>query len=45
MCVYIIHMYMNYVQSTDIWVMLVGNYSVNKKSANTARHKVQAIHV
>lgn len=37
---YIIHMYMNYVQSTDIWVMLAGNYSVNKFT-NTVRHKVQ----
>lgn len=34
---------MNYVQSTDIWVMLVGNY-INKFT-NTVRHKVQAIPV
>lgn len=34
---------MNYVQSTDIRVMLVGNY-INKFT-NTVRHKVQAIPV
>lgn len=41
--IYIIHIYMNYVQSTDIRVMLVGNY-INKFT-NTVRHKVQAIPV
>ena len=28
--IYIIHMYMNYAQPTDIRVMLVGRYSINK---------------
>lgn len=39
-CMYIciIHMYMNYVQSINIWGLLVGNYSASTKFANTARH-------
>lgn len=42
MYVYIIYVYMSnpytYVQSIYIWIMLVGNYSVNKNFTNTARH-------
>lgn len=49
MYVYIIHVYMSnsytYVQSIYIWIMLVGNYSVNKNYKHCKTHKVQAIHL